>query len=73
MECGLAKVSEVGGGLLMEGFVWEVRKFECNPLLHRESVEVFQEKDDVESASWNEWAGKQQSSGCAGWILDDVP
>lgn len=50
----------------MEGFVCEVRKFECNPLWDWESVEVYQEKGDGASASWNEWTGKQQSSGCTG-------
>jgi len=43
----MEKVSEVGRGLVMEGFVCEEEDFELNMLWNWEPVEVLEDRSDV--------------------------
>lgn len=43
----MERVSEVEGGLVMEGFVSEEEDFELDPLWDREPVEVLEYRGDV--------------------------
>ena len=44
---GEEQVSEVGGGLVMEGFMGEKEEFELNTLRDGEPVEVLENRGDV--------------------------
>ncbi len=43
----MEQVCEVGGGLVMEGFVSKEEDFELDPLWVREPVEVVEDRGDV--------------------------
>ena len=53
------QVSEVGRGLVMEGFVWEEEDFELNLLWGREPVEVLEDRGNVVTGAG---VGEQTSS-----------
>ncbi len=68
----MEQVGEVGGGLVMEGFLGEKKDFKLDPLCYREPVEV------LEGVMWSrerEWVSRKAASSGYSFFrtLNDVP